>query len=505
MTTKFAPTTTALERYFSPFRENTVGRGLIFQTPYGKKELIYADWTATGRAYHPIEAFIQHQILSWLGNTHTASTVTGSRMTNAYADARQIIKDHVGASESDILIFCGSGTTGAINKLQRLLGMRRPQGLMNTATPQDFLLDEQLRPVVFLSHMEHHSNQVSWLETIATVELIKPGAMGGVDIADFECQLKKYSNRKNKILSITACSNVTGIQTPYHLLAKMIHAAGGWCLVDFAAAAPYVDINMHPTEPGTHIDAIYFSPHKFLGGVGTSGVLILTDKLYANRIPDQPGGGTVSYSNPWQEHDYVANLEQREDGGTPPILQGIRAALCIKLKEQMGVDNLIKREEELLAIAFDRLSKIADLDILDGHITQRLGVISFIVPGMHYSLFIKLLNDRFGIQARGGCSCAGTYGHQLLGVSRSESYKIRNQLWLGNLLVKPGWVRISLHPTMSNPELYFIMDAIELTTRHFHTWEKEYRYQADTNEYECTRVQAEEQMPVELWFDPVSW
>lgn len=474
---------TSLEKYFVSFTEHIIGNRQSFESPFGKKEIVYADWTATGRAYGPIEDLIKNQILPFMANTHTGTTITGKQMTAAYEEAKSIVKEHVHALGDDVLIFCGSGMTSAVNKLQRILGLRIPERLKNYFEPDSFRLDESLRPVVFLSHMEHHSNQISWLETIATVELIAPDGHGLPDISYFKQLLIKFKTRKQKILAITACSNVTGIETPYHAMAKIIHEHNGFCFVDFACSAPYSDMNMHPAEEGTHLDAIYFSPHKFLGGPGSAGVLIYNQKICDNKIPDQPGGGTVIYSNPWKVHEYINQTEQREDGGTPPILQGIRVGMCIRLKEKMGVLNLLEREEELLAIIFDRFSKIKNLEILSGHVRKRLGIISFIVRDAPYNLIVKILNDRFGIQTRGGCSCAGTYGHSLLRVSKKRSYEIRNRILSGDLSIKPGWIRLSIHPTMTNHQIEFIMGAIEMTANHFSEWMKDYDYNAGTNEY----------------------
>jgi selenocysteine lyase/cysteine desulfurase len=478
----------SMEGYFSVFRKNIIGNQQCFESPFGRKQIVYADWTASGRAYRPIEEFIQNRILPFMANTHTESTVTGKKMTAAYEEAKSIIKEHVHANEEDVLIFCGSGMTGAVNKLQRILGLRIPERLMDYLTADSFRLDESLRPVVFLSHMEHHSNQISWLETIATVELIEQDQEGQIDLASFRRLLNKYRNRKNKILALTACSNVTGIETPYQAMAGMIHEYDGLCFVDFACSAPYVDIDMHPTEAGSVLDAIYFSPHKFLGGPGTAGVLIFNQKIYCNKIPDQPGGGTVLYSNPWKGHDYVNQIEQREDGGTPPIVQGIRAGMCIRLKEKMGVANLLKREQEQLAIIFDRLLRIDNLEILAGHLKKRLAVISFVVKDAPYNLVVKILNDRFGIQTRGGCSCAGTYGHALLGVSKQRSQEIRNGILSGDLSSKPGWIRLSVHPTMTDYEINFIIDAIEMTAKNLPRWKKDYTYIEETNEYEKSDI-----------------
>jgi selenocysteine lyase/cysteine desulfurase len=490
----------ALENFFSAFRGNIIGHSQTFDSPFGEKAIVYADWTASGRAYQPIEECLQKEIMPFLANTHTETTITGKLMTKAYEHAKVIIKEHIHANSDDVLIFCGSGMTGAVNKLQRILGLRMPERIMDYVS-NAAQIDEELRPVVFVTHMEHHSNQVTWLETIATVEIINADNNGNVDLIHFRSLLEQFKHRKNKIAAVTACSNVTGIQTPYHEIAKMIHEYGGLCFVDFACSAPYINMDMHPKEKGAHLDAIYFSPHKFLGGPGTPGVLIFNKKIYNNTVPDQPGGGTVVYSNPWKVHEYIANIELREDGGTPPILQGIKAAMCIRLKEEMGVENILQREEELLQIVFDRFSKMKNVEILEGDIKSRLGIISFIVTGAHYNLIVKILNDRFGIQARGGCSCAGTYGHMLLQVNENRSYEILNAIRSGDLLQKPGWIRLSVHPTMTNVEIDFIMDAIELTASRFTEWMKDYTYDPGSNEYLFNGTEVWEQDKIVDWFN----
>ena len=343
--------------------------------------------------------------------------------------------------------------------------------------------NETLRPIVFVTHMEHHSNHISWLETIATVEIIPADLQGNVDLAAFSALLERYHHHRHKIAAITACSNVTGIQTPYQDIAKMIHAYGGLCFVDFAASAPYIDMDMHPAEKGAHLDAIYFSPHKFLGGPGTPGVLIVHKKLCNNAIPDHPGGGTIVYSNPWKQHEYCNNIEQREDGGTPPFLGAIKTAMCIRLKEQMGTDRMLQREEEMLPVIFDRLAAIKNLHILEGAAKKRLGIVSFTIDGAPYQWVVKVLNDRFGIQTRGGCSCAGTYGHHLLRVSPSKSNEILKAIRAGDLRCKPGWIRLSIHPTMTDASLNFILDAIVSTATHVQAWMKDYSYDPASNEY----------------------
>jgi selenocysteine lyase/cysteine desulfurase len=333
------------------------------------------------------------------------------------------------------------------------------------------------------------------------VEIVPNGSDGNICLDALEDLLKRYEHRQNKIAAITGCSNVTGIQTPYHEVAKMMHAQKGLCFVDFACSAPYVSIDMHPKEEGAQLDAIFFSPHKFLGGQGTPGVLIFHKKIYKNIIPDQPGGGTVTYTNPWKQHEYINDIEHREDGGTPPFLQGIKAALAVKLKEQMGSGMMLRREEELLQIIFRKLPGIPGIEILEQQNTHRLGVISFILKGAHYNLVVKLLNDRFGIQTRGGCACAGTYGHILLHVDALHSYAILDEMHKGHLSFKPGWVRMSIHPLMTNEEIEFILDAIEQVALNYQEWKTDYLYDEATNEYHHKTYCDAAANTVESWYE----
>ncbi len=274
----------ALETYFGPFRENIIGQQVYYETPFGRKRLLYADWTASGRAYRPIEMELMERVLPFFGNTHSEASVVGTRMSAAYEGAKRIIREHVRASEQDVVLFCGSGMTSAVNKLQRMMGMRGPADARCAGHPADS------RPVVLVTHMEHHSNQISWLETNATVEVVPPGADGGVDVGRFREMLERCRARPVKIAAVTACSNVTGIETPYREIARVMHEFGGLCFVDFACSAPYVEIDMHPRGAGdgeveADLDAIYFSGHKFLGGPGTPGVLVFNRKLSASARP----------------------------------------------------------------------------------------------------------------------------------------------------------------------------------------------------------------------------
>ena len=467
-----------LEKYFQQFRKHIVGNNQTFQSPYGEKEIIYTDWTASGRLYRPIEEKILNEFGPFVANTHTETSITGSAMTIAYHKARNIIKQHVNASADDVLITSGTGMTGIINKFQRILGLKVAENLKEYTK-----IPAKLKPIVFITHMEHHSNQTSWLETIADVEIIPCQESGLICFESYEKLLVQYNDRPIKIASVTACSNVTGIRTDYHKIAKIIHQYGGLCFVDFACSAPYVEINMHPKDPESYLDAIFFSPHKFLGGPGTSGVLIFNKKLYKNIVPDNPGGGTVNYTNPWGNHDYIDDIETREDGGTPGFLQTIRIALSIQLKEKMGIENILKREHEINELIFEKLSKIPNLRILAGQHTDRLGIFSFFMKDAHFNLIVKLLNDRFGIQTRGGCSCAGTYGHFLLHVDQQTSKNIEEQVIEGCLLDRPGWIRMSIHPTITNKEVLYVCESIKQVAENVEEWSKDYTYEAIKNEF----------------------
>lgn len=484
-----------LEHYFSQFREHIIGIDQKFDTPYGKQDLVYCDWTASGRLYRPIEEKICNQFGPFVANTHTETSTSGAAMTLAYHEARNIIKRHVNANSNDVLITTGSGMTGVVNKFQRILGLKVSESLKDYT-----IIPEELKPIVFVSHMEHHSNQTSWLETIADVVVVPCDDAGLVCLKEFENCIKKHQHRKVKIASITSCSNVTGIKTPYHDVAKLIHKYNGLCFVDFACCAPYVDINMHPENEDEMLDAIFFSPHKFLGGPGSSGVLIFNKSLYKNTVPDNPGGGTVSYTNPWGEHDYFDDVETREDGGTPGFLQTIKIALAVQLKEKMGTKNIEEREEEINKVIFKTLERLEGVKILAPNHKKRLSIFSFYFEKYHFNLVVKLLNDLFGIQTRGGCSCAGTYGHFLLNVDQETSNRIKGQILEGCNTEKPGWVRLSLHPTVTNNQLDFICKSLTELSENIEDWSKNYKYDAIKNDYVHKTVTSIEKELVNSWF-----
>ena len=483
-----------LEVYFDKFRNNIIGIDQQFQSPFGTQKIIYTDWTASGRLYRPIEEKMMNVFGPFVANTHTETTISGTAMTMAYHEARKIIKRHVNANDNDVLITDGTGMTGVVNKLQRILGLRIAENLKEYTN-----IPDAIKPIVFISHMEHHSNQTSWLETIADVVVIDCNEEGLFCLENFKKTLEQHKHRSFKIASITSCSNVTGIQTPYHEVAKIMHQNNGVCFVDFACSGPYVEINMHPDDE-SYLDAIFFSLHKFLGGPGTTGVMLFNKNLYKNNIPDCPGGGTVSWTNPWGEHKYIDNIEDREDGGTPGFLQVIKTALAIQLKEEMGVQNIIKREHEIVDYIFSRLNNVEDLNILANQHQDRLGVISFYITDLHFNLGVKILNDKFGIQSRGGCSCAGTYGHFLLHVDQETSNNLVSQISLGELLKKPGWIRMSIHPTTTNQEIEYVCDSIIALAKNHKEWSKSYQYDDKNNNFHHKNDLLLEKFMVQNWF-----
>lgn len=491
-----ATQTTQLETYFDFFRSNIIGIDTTFDGPYGKKKIIYTDWTASGRLYRPIEEKITNILGPYVANTHTETTITGTAMTKAYHQARQIIKKHVNANADDVLITDGTGMTGVVNKFQRILGLRIAENLKPFAN-----IPSEIKPVVFISHMEHHSNQTSWLETIADVEVIPSDEQGLFCIENLKVLLEKYQDRVFKIASITSCSNVTGIKTPYYEVAKLMHQNHGVCFVDFACSGPYVEINMHPEDSESYLDAIFFSPHKFLGGPGTSGVMVFNKNLYKNNVPDCPGGGTVSWTNPWGEHQYITDIEEREDGGTPGFLQVIKTAFAIQLKDEMGVENILNREHELTSYIFENLNNIENLHILANQHENRLGVISFYIDHLHYNLGVKILNDRFGIQTRGGCSCAGTYGHFLLHVDQETSKNLVCAISSGDLTQKPGWIRMSIHPTTTQEEIAFVCESIKALSMNHQEWAKDYIYNNQKNDFVHRNNTSSVDAMVKGWFE----
>lgn len=459
-------------------RRGIIGNRRLIRTPYGVKRLLYADWCASGRLYAPIEAYMTHVVGPYVGNTHTDSNVTGASMTHAYRQSLDVIRHHVHADSADIVLLSGTGMTGAVNKLQRLMNLRVPEGMKSRL----HLADEE-RPVIFITHMEHHSNQISWEETVGEVVIIPPDESGRVSPSQLEQTVLQYADRPLKLGAFTACSNVTGIEVPVHELARVMHRYGGYAFIDYSASAPYVPINMHPSDAEQRLDGVMFSPHKFLGGPGTNGVLVVNSRLLPNRVPDHPGGGTVVWTDPWGGRYYVNNPEEREDGGTPGFLQAIRTALCMKLKEQLGTERISRRKGNLLCQLWPYLCLHPRINVLEDRHRERQAIVSFTIEGLHYKLVTRLLNDRYGIQARGGCSCAGSYGHYLFGIGNEVSGQIYGQIAAGAIAAKPGWVRVSLHPVMEEADARTIGRAIWEIAQYGDRWAEDYWWDPQSGDF----------------------
>lgn len=462
-----------LEDYFTPFRNNIIGINETFTDAYGTKKVIYADWIASGRLYAPMEKSLLEKLGPFISNPHSYSSYTGQQVTHAYSEARNIIRNHVNANADDCLVTTGSGMTGALMRFQEMIGLKRDTNLEGTE-----------KPVVFITHMEHHSNQVSWMETDVDVVVLPPGKELLVDPKILEAALEEYADRRMKIGAFTACSNVTGIITPYHEMAEIMHNHGGICIVDFAASAPYVVMDMHPENPKQKLDAICFSPHKFLGGPGTCGVLVFDKDLHCGK-PCVPGGGNVKWTDPWGKFGYTSDIEAQEDGGTPGFLQAIRAAMAIKIKDQMTVELMHKREMSLLKKCFAELESIEGVNIVGGSNTSipRIGAVAFNIEGLHYNLVVRLLNDYFGVQARGGWSCASTYCHFLFDIDKESSNELTSRINANDSTGKPGWVRVSVHPTMTDVELEEVIKAVKYLTKNKSELVKDYYFEPKNNEY----------------------
>jgi selenocysteine lyase/cysteine desulfurase len=449
-------------------RESVIGDDQVMPGPYGERRVTYADYTASGRALSFLEDVIRQEVLPRYANTHTESSGTGLQTTRLREDARRIIHDAVGGTDEECVIFCGSGTTGAVDKLIGVLNLRLPANL-----DAQYNLRAQIpaneRPVVFVGPFEHHSNELPWRETIADVVTINEDIDGHIDLAHLEAELIRYADRPLRIGSFSAASNVTGIISNTCAIADLLHRYDSLSFWDFAAAAPYVDIEMHPTcaqHPLAYKDAVVLSPHKFVGGPGTPGVLIVRRELLKNRVPDVVGGGTVAYVNP-SEHRYLDDPVHREEGGTPAIVESIRAGLVFQLKQAVGVHTIRAYEESFWRRAVTKWSQNPAIEILGNLDADRLSIVSFVIrrPGGHYlhhNFVVALLNDLFGIQARGGCSCAGPYGHRLLGIDIARSHEFEREITEGCEGIKPGWTRVSFNYFVSEAVFDYIVDAVDL-------------------------------------------
>ncbi len=447
-------------------RNEIIGSGAEITTPFGQRRITYADYVASGRPLAYIERTLQERVMPSYANTHTEDSFTGARTTHYAHEAAEYIKACLGADDRYKIIFTGTGSTAAIKRLQEILGLSVPSPLqarvLEVTRPEE-------RPVVFVGPYEHHSNEVSWRETIAEVVEIPLCDKGLIDLDALHAALtdKKYANRP-KIGSFSAASNVTGIISDTRSIARLLHAQGAFACFDFAASAPYVKIDLKPGKNDGY-DAVFISPHKFVGGPGSPGVLVFNQAMYTLETPSTAGGGTVTYVSS-SEHHFVTDIEAREDAGTPAILQKTRAALAFWVKEQVGTELIERQERHFSTHALERLGQNPKLEILGNLTAKRLAVVSFLVRSndryLHPRFVVRLLNDLFGIQSRGGCACAGPYGHQLLHIDEERSKQTWQSIQAGIEGIKPGWTRLNFNYFISDDEFEFLISALEFVADH---------------------------------------
>jgi selenocysteine lyase/cysteine desulfurase len=465
-------------------RASVIGEDEAVAGPYGIRRVTYADYTASGRSLSFVEDYIRDAVLPLYANTHTESSGTGLQTTRFREEARRLVLEGCGGDPArHAVIFCGSGSTAAINRLVDILNIRIPANLDERWSLRSHIPPRE-RPVVFIGPYEHHSNELPWRESIADVVTIREDHDGYIDLAQLERELSAHAYRPLKIGSFSAASNVTGIVSNTYEISRLLHAHDALSFFDFAAAAPYVSIEMDPPgDPLGSKDAVFISPHKFIGGPGTPGVLVARRELFTNRVPSMPGGGTVQYVNP-VEHVYLSDVEHREEGGTPAIVESIRAGLVFQLKATVGTEAIRQRETGFIGRALRQWEANPSIEILGSREAERLSIVSFVVRHdgryLHHNFVVAVLNDLFGIQSRGGCSCAGPYGHRLLGIDLETSHEFEREIARGCEGIKPGWVRVNFNYFISEAVFSFILDAVDLVAREGWRLLPEYGFDPET-------------------------
>ncbi len=486
-------------------RRDIIGRNMIFETPFGQRPLVYADYTASGRGLSSIENHIS-RILQFYANTHTEDTFTGKTMSRLLHDAEKIIKEAVNAGPKGKIIFTGSGTTGGITKLQEILGVFWPPA---TRERVNAFLDSCLernpdreacnlalrnyihenKPIVFVGPYEHHSNEIMWRQTLCDIVEIPLAEDMGIDLEALEKTVSdpRYSKRP-KIGSFSAASNVTGLKTDVYAIARILHRHNALACFDFAACAPYVQIDMN-RDADSYFDAIYFSPHKFLGGPGTSGVLIINEDIYPKQLPPTvAAGGTVDYVSPAKQ-EFVKDIETREKPGTPGILQAIRIALAMQLKNKVGQDRIQEIEDhyyQRFMAEFEGDTRIHFYGPTE--MQRKIPIIPFNIVHkdkiLHPKFVTRLFNDLFGIQTRAGCSCAGPYGHYLMNIQNQQSDYYRCMITnIGYSGIKPGWVRLNLHYTLDEHEFWYLIKSLKFILANGHKFVPQYVFNIKSGEW----------------------
>jgi len=495
-------------------RQQIVGVDSTFETPFGERLMVYCDYTASGRCLRFVETYLQ-RLQRVYANTHTEDDITGRSMTQLLHEAECAIKDSVNAGPDGRIIACGTGATGAIDKLQQIVGVALapatrqvlfdaidcPNSDIDCDAVRDLIASRG--PVVFVGPYEHHSNEISWRQSLATSVEVRLDASGHVDLAHLEELLQdpKYQGRL-RIGSFSAASNVTGIRTDVKAVSSLLHKYGAIACFDFAACAPYVEIDMNPEPAGEgddpSIDAIFISAHKFLGGPGSSGILVFNKRIYHRELPPSfSAGGTVDYVGLTGE-DFISHIEEREKAGTPGVLQTLKAAAVFQIKDRVGVETIHRREQEYCSRAMDSWRSNDGVEILGNpDPSRRVGIISFNVRSpdgkyLHHKFVTALLNDLFGIQSRAGCSCAGPYGHRLLDIDEDTSERYRSAVQAGHCGIKPGWCRVGLHWVMDDAEVDFVIGAVNFIAQYGHHFLGLYEFDL------CTGTWEHRQMPTNL-------